>query len=152
MVDDRNPFRGFPTVIAREELACNKLDISSGIELAEHVLEAAKVTGGPNEAAEVDKPVIEKSFDDFCSDKSRPVTRMISRGTIHLDSSRLRSKRNQILPSCGLELEIYKFAASVLKKLTRPLAARSGYPLGMDRSGISAWCDLHTSRWSDNTA
>jgi hypothetical protein len=70
MVDDRNPFSGFPTVVAREKIARNQLNIFSGIESTERVLKAVKLARGPNEAAEIGKTVIEKSFDDFCSDKT----------------------------------------------------------------------------------
>src|SRR5439155_7391451 len=50
MVDNRNPCGSFLTVVAGEKIPCNKLDISSSIEVGEHVLEAAEVTRGPNEA------------------------------------------------------------------------------------------------------
>jgi hypothetical protein len=65
MVDNRNPFGSFLTVIPGQKISCNKLDISSGIELGEHVLEATKVTRRPNEAAEICKAAFEKLFDDF---------------------------------------------------------------------------------------
>jgi len=70
MVNDRNAFRCFPAVIPRDEIARNQLNIFSGIESTERVLKTVKLAGGPNEAAEVDKTVIEKSFDDFCSDET----------------------------------------------------------------------------------
>ncbi len=69
MVDNRNPFGSFLTVIAGQKIPCNKLDISSGIELGEHVLEAAKVTRGPNEAAEIAEAIFEKGLDDAYTDK-----------------------------------------------------------------------------------
>ena len=61
MVNDRNPFGGFPAVFTGEEIACNKLNISSGIELAERLLEPAKMAGGPNKAAEIGKAVFEEN-------------------------------------------------------------------------------------------
>ncbi len=70
MVDNRNPFDSFLTVVAGEKVPCNKLDISSSIELGEHVLKAAEVTRGPNEAAEISKAVFEKLLDHFSSDKA----------------------------------------------------------------------------------
>ena len=65
MVDNRNPFGSFLTVVAGEKIPCNTLNISSDIELADHVLEAVKVTRAPNEAAEIGKAVFEKLFDHF---------------------------------------------------------------------------------------
>jgi hypothetical protein len=65
MVDNRNPCGSFPTVLAREKIADNKLNISSGIGIAEHVLEAPKVAGGPNKAAEIGKAMFEENFDDL---------------------------------------------------------------------------------------
>jgi hypothetical protein len=65
MVDDRNPFSGSPTVIAREKIAWNELNIFAGIELTKHVLETVKMTGGSNEAAEIGKAVLEKLLNHF---------------------------------------------------------------------------------------
>ena len=65
MVDNRNPCGSFPTVLARKKIADNKLNISSCIEIAEHLLEALNVTGGPDKAAEIGKPVFEENFDDL---------------------------------------------------------------------------------------
>jgi len=70
MVDNRNPFSSFLTVIAGQKIPCNKLDISSGIEPGENAIEAAKVTRGPNEAAEICKAVFEKFLDDSRSDET----------------------------------------------------------------------------------
>jgi hypothetical protein len=70
MVNDRNAFGSFPAILRGEEITCNKLDISSGIELAEHVLEAAKVTGGPNETAEIGKAVFKENFDYLCANET----------------------------------------------------------------------------------
>src|SRR6266496_3110965 len=70
MVDDRNPFSGFPTVIAREKIACNKLNILAGIEPAEGFLETVKPARGPNEATKIGKAVFEKLLDHFLADKT----------------------------------------------------------------------------------
>ena len=40
MVDNRNPCGSFPAVLAGEKIALSKFNISSGIEIAEHLLEA----------------------------------------------------------------------------------------------------------------
>jgi hypothetical protein len=65
MIDDRSPFSGSPTVIGREKIACNKLNIFSGIKPGEHAVETVKMTGGPNEAAEIGKAVLEKLLNHF---------------------------------------------------------------------------------------
>src|SRR5436305_6714461 len=70
MVDNGNPVGSFLTVISGQKISCNKLDIFSGIEFGEHLFEAAKVTRGPNEAAEICKAVFEKLLDHLSSNKA----------------------------------------------------------------------------------
>jgi hypothetical protein len=65
MVDDRNAVSGFPTVVPREKIACNELNIPAGIKPAERFLETVKSARGPNKAAEIGKAVFEKLLDHF---------------------------------------------------------------------------------------
>jgi hypothetical protein len=69
MVDDRNSFSGFPTVIAREKIACNELNILADIKPTERFLKTVKPARGPNETAEIAEAIFEKGLDDAYTDK-----------------------------------------------------------------------------------
>jgi hypothetical protein len=69
MVDNRNPFDSFLTVVAGEKIPRNELNISSGIE-AERLFEATKSVRRSNEATYVGKAVLEKYLNDFGSNET----------------------------------------------------------------------------------
>ena len=70
MVNNRNAFRSIRAVLWRKKVACNELNISSGIELGKRVVKASKVARGSNKAAEIGKVVVEQLLDHFRADKT----------------------------------------------------------------------------------
>src|SRR5207253_3108977 len=70
MVNNRGSCRRFPAIGGRKKIACNDLHFLRGIELSERFSKPAKLAGGPNEATDISKPVVEESSDYFASDKT----------------------------------------------------------------------------------
>ena len=70
MIDNRGPRRCFPAIRGRKKIACNDFHFLLGIELSDCFSESAKLAGGPNEAADISKAVVEKDLNDFGSDET----------------------------------------------------------------------------------
>ena len=70
MIDNRGPFRRLSAIRGRKKIAANDFYILAGVELTERFLETVKLTGGPNETADISKAVVEERLDYFASDKA----------------------------------------------------------------------------------